>query len=403
MTKRMKLLILNGDSTSNRGDRAILLGNILLLTKTFPEADIRASSYNPKRDAKWYGIKFYNRGSLTQYLKAITFADLILWGGGELIQDDTSRVKIPYWFVNILILTFIFRKKVIGLGQGLGPVKSKFNRYLSKLIFDQLEAFISRDNYSEKMIRDVGSTVPVINSHDPAILVSDLVEKRSDVLKGYLTENGFSSQANTKIIGVGVRRWFHQRSSWIPHKYAVKYALRKIPGEEEFKEMTKNLAILLDTLVVRYGYKVVFFPMYTPSHEADDKISRQVTDLMKYERETFVFTDDVSPTEYLRLIAGTDLFLGIRLHSTILSTSMSIPSLTFYYVPKGKSYFEQLGIAENSFPVEDLLSAQRTRNDLSQFDVVINNHAEYTSRIEAKISAMKEKLRNDAEVLRKYA
>ncbi len=369
----MNLLILNGDATSNRGDRAILLGNITLLKKTFPEDEISAFSYNPKRDSTWYPIKFYDRGSLKSQYRAIKNADLICWGGGELIQDDTSKVKIPYWFVHIIILSVIFRKKIIGLGQGLGPVRSTLNRFLSKVLLNRLSVFLSRDNYSEKMMRDMGVKIRVINSYDPAILVSDIIDKDKNKVRTYLAKNGFSVNDTYKIVGVGVRRWFHQRSSWIPHKYAVKYKLRKVPGDKEFAEMKKNLAVILDDLVSQ-GYKVVFFPMYTPSHEADNKVSRQILDLMKDKTAGFVIDEDISPTDYLELIVGTDLFFGVRLHSTILSTSVGVPSLTFYYVPKGKSYFEQLGISENAFQVEDLLSEEKTKSSLIQFNIVMKNN-----------------------------
>lgn len=395
----MNLLILNGDATSNRGDRAILLGNITLLKKTFPEDEISAFSYNPKRDSTWYPIKFYDRGSLKEQYKAIKNANLICWGGGELIQDDTSKVKIPYWFVHIMVLSVIFRKKIIGLGQGLGPVRSKLNRFLSKVLLNRLSVFLSRDNYSEKMMRDMGVKIPVINSYDPAILVSDIIDKDKNKIRTYLAKNGFSVDSTDKIVGVGVRRWFHQRSSWIPHKYAVKYKLRKVPGDKEFAEMKKNLAVILDDLVSQ-GYKVVFFPMYTPSHEADNKVSRQILDLMKDKTAGFVIDEDISPTDYLELIVGTDLFFGVRLHSTILSTSVGIPSLTFYYVPKGKSYFEQLGISENAFQVEDLLLEEKTKKSLIQFNIVIKNNLQYAEKINKRIGEMKTKLIQDAQLLK---
>lgn len=397
----MNLLILNGDSTYNRGDRAILLGNIILLRHVFPGAEIRAFSYAAERDSQWYKIKFYTRSSFVQTIKAIIFADVIFWGGGELIQDDTSKVKIPYWFFVISVLTVLFRKKVVGLGQGLGPVTFRANKLLARLMLNRLRLFLSRDNYSGDMIRAMGARVRVIESHDPAILVSDSISADdSKELREYLKAKGMNISSEDKIVGVGVRRWFHQKSSWIPHKYAVKYKLRTIPGEDEFQKMKNNLAKILDHLVETWGYKVVFFPMYTPSHEADDGVSDEIAKLMRNSNHAFVFVDDVSPQEYLQMIGGTDLFFGIRLHSTILSTSVGKPSLTFYYVPKGKSYFEQIGIPENSFPVEDLLSEEKTKIALKQFDYVVQHNNEYSLKIRLNLAGMKSKLLKDAETLK---
>jgi len=187
----MKIIIINGDATSNRGDRSILFGNIILLKKVFPDADIRALSFCPERDEKWYGIQFYHRGKLFEKLKAVVWGNVIMWGGGELIQDDTSKIKIPFWFFNIMILSVIFRKKIIALGQGLGPVNSKFNKLLSKIMLNRITVFFSRDNYSEKMIAEIGSNTKVLSSFDPAILVSDKVDKNKTFLINYLVGKKF--------------------------------------------------------------------------------------------------------------------------------------------------------------------------------------------------------------------
>jgi len=398
----MKIIIINGDATSNRGDRSILLGNIILLKKVFPDAEIRALSFCPERDENWYDIQFYHRAKLFGKFKAVVWSDIIMWGGGELIQDDTSKIKIPFWFINIMVLSIIFRKKIIALGQGLGPVNSKFNKLLSKIMLNRLSLFFSRDNYSEKMIRDIGSNTKVLSSFDPAILVSDKVDKNKKFLINYLVGKEFEINNDDKIIGVGVRRWFHQRGSWIPHKYAFKYNLRKIRGEEEYILMKDNLAFLLDELVSKHNFKIIFFPMYTPKHEADDKVSDEILNLMKNKNDGFVIKDDFSPLEYLELVGGANFFFGIRLHSTILSTSLGIPSLTFCYAPKGMSYFEQLGIEENSFRIEDLLHREKIEEDILQFYEVIRNSDEYNKKILKSIKEMKLKLVEDGEELGKH-
>jgi len=400
--KKIKILILSGDSTSNRGDRAILYGNIILLKNTFPNAEIKALSYKPERDKKWYKIDFFNRGSIKEKIKSYLWSDVIFWGGGELIQDDTSKVKIPYWFLSIFLLTKIFRKKVIALGQGLGPVNSKLNKILTKNIVNNLSLYFSRDNYSETILKSFGVSKPIISSFDPAILLSKEINPNKEKLNNFLKKKGFLVSKKEKLIGIGVRRWFHQRSSWIPHKYAYKFKLRKIPGEKQFTTMKESLAHILDYLVEKYNYKIVFFPMYTPEHEADDKVSKEILGLMKSKDKGYVIEGDFNPKDFLELISNCSLFFGIRLHSTILSTSVGVPSLTFYYVPKGKSYFQQLDIPENSFPIEDLLETSKIQIDLKQIDKVINNYPEYKKRTELGVNKMKRRLLEDAKTIKRY-
>lgn len=219
---KRNILILNGDSSSNIGDGAILLGNIELLKTLFPGSPIRAFSMFPERDTQWYGIFFYKKSMLTERLKAYFWANLVIWGGGELIQDDTSRLKIPYWFMRIMLLSLVFRKKIIALGQGLGPVGNRQGKALTKLMANRLALYFSRDNYSEGMLRALGATIPIISSLDPAILVSNSVVAGEASLVQYLHTKNFDISDKDRIVGVGVRRWFHHTGSWIPHKYAHK-------------------------------------------------------------------------------------------------------------------------------------------------------------------------------------
>jgi len=47
--------------------------------------------------------------------------------------------------------------------------------------------------------------------------------------------------------------------------------------------------------------------------------------------------------------------IGFRLHSNIIATSNYTPSLNYYYVDKGRAYFDQIKQGHNCFPIEDLL------------------------------------------------
>ena len=89
----MRVLILNSDSPKNRGDRAILAGNIELVRQVYPQAEIWSLSQYDERDAKWFGINFHKFSPYSvspkdflDLLAAAKKADLILWGGGEILK-----------------------------------------------------------------------------------------------------------------------------------------------------------------------------------------------------------------------------------------------------------------------------------------------------------------------------
>ena len=100
----VRVLIHNSDSPHNRGDRAILAGNVELVRRRWPDAEIVSLSQYPERDAAWFGIRFlpvspYSTGigDLFALLRAARSADVVLWGGGEILKDYTNKLGLVYW------------------------------------------------------------------------------------------------------------------------------------------------------------------------------------------------------------------------------------------------------------------------------------------------------------------
>lgn len=398
MTPIRNILILNGDSTFNRGDGAILHGNIRLLKQVFPEADIRAFSRRPERDADWYGIHFYRRGRPGAHLRAYRWADLIVWGGGELLQEDTSRVKIPYWFAHISAVSFLC-PRIVALGQGLGPVYSSANALLCRLTVDRLRCYVARDTYSGLMLRSSGVRTPIIDSYDPAILATEDIEGDAS-LRDHLRSRGFDP-GDAPLMGCAPRRWFHQQSHWIPHKYAVKYRLRRIPGQEEYRTMVRNLARLLDRIVERHDHRIVFFSMYALPHEGDDAMVADIQGAMRNGDATHALTNDLDPLRFHTFFSALDFFLGIRLHSTILATSCLVPAATFYYAPKALNYFERLGLQDNAIPIEDLITGDGFAGALERIDRTLLDVNGQRAHLARTIPRMREDLYRDTRRMRR--
>ena len=59
--------------------------------------------------------------------------DMVVYGGGTLFQDKSS-FKSFYFYLFFLFLAWIYKKPVIFLGQGIGPIQSKFNRFLFRYL-----------------------------------------------------------------------------------------------------------------------------------------------------------------------------------------------------------------------------------------------------------------------------
>ena len=99
----------------NAGDEAILEAIARELQARGHE--VVALSGDPKRTREDHGLRAYHRLNPLALLRA----DLWLLGGGGLLQDATSALSLTY-YLSVLRLARLFRKRVVVFNQSLGPL-----------------------------------------------------------------------------------------------------------------------------------------------------------------------------------------------------------------------------------------------------------------------------------------
>ena len=361
----MKVLILNSDSPNNRGDRAILAGLIELIQAVRPDSEITALSQFPQRDSEWFRIKFlpfspYSTSplALIRLMIAAKKSDLVMFGGGELLKDYTNRLSLYYWLLKLTAIR-LANKNIIGAFQGIGPTKSEKSKQLIVRTVDLCKVFIARDKESVEKLGHWGAETTLISSYDPAVFVSSFA---ADV-----STNPELEQYGMGFVGLGFRRWFHyQPGGFLPTRFR-----KPRPQSEQELRYIEACADIADKIFIRYQKHVLFFPMHTHPSEGDVEFAKQVIAKMKHpEVAKVVEKDNLSPDDFLALVARSEWFIGSRLHSTILATVAQVPAMVVYYVDKGRLFFEQLGLEEFSYPIkrmqEDEFPALLTR-DLVKF------------------------------------
>lgn len=344
-----KILLLNSDSPSNKGDQLILKGNIILIKRFWPDAEIWACSQYPDRDSEWFGINFLPMPVFSlnpsKLLKLSLFArrcDYVFWGGGEFLKDYTNRISVIYWFFRILSVR-ILNSKIYGLFQGIGPTKSPISKKLIAATVSLTRSFFLRDKESYQKLIDWGvEESKLYTGFDPALMV----DNDDTALVNEFVNDRFSSN----VIGVSLRRWFHyDKGRFLPYHWR---------GEEkqeraELSKYKETMAALLDDIIERTGRKVLFFPMFNSRSEGDDIFCDEVKSLMNRSDSTFLLeSDNIPPNVYINLASKCDAFLTTRLHASILATIAGVPATNLYYVDKGRLFFEQIGQEEFSFPIE---------------------------------------------------
>ena len=114
------------------------------------------------------------------------------------------------------------------------------------------------------------------------------------------------------------------------------------------------LAKSLDRMVSEYGAYIVFMPTYNVSHEADDRICKQIIDKMRSQRTCLLPIHD--PSVYKAVTGYLSVMLGGRMHSTILAAGAGTPVVGLAYNQKFYGFFELLARQEDVISVEDFVS-----------------------------------------------
>lgn len=381
------------------------MGNLELIKRRWPQAEVWAVSEYPERDSKWYAINFFASSvyavSPIKIIKLAYFArkfDVVFWGGGELLKDYTNILSVFYWYFKISLVR-IFNSNIFGLYQGIGPTKSRVSKFFIARTVNKTKAFLVRDKKSKLKLLEWGVKTPVVSSYDPAILISPQpagTKLRRKIEAAYNLDSGFLDN----FVGVGPRKWFHyQTGGLLP--YFIKKRFAK-PDDSDYQTYVKNLVRLLDTVCQEYDVNVVLFPMHVSPQEGDVELAKSLREAMAQPKRVLVIDrDNLTPAEYLSLIGLSKFFIGFRLHSTILSVISKVPTLNFYYVDKGRLFFEQIGLRKFSLAIESLLQGNLTTIKGVIKQVAAKNQRGYSPT--EKLSDLRKQIRQDFDnIMNKY-
>lgn len=395
----MKILLINSDLASNRGDRAIAEGNILLIRKHFPEAEITGLSENPERDSEWYGIDFLDMNfqslnpiDFIRLAKVAKSSDIVLWGGGEILKDYTNKAALWYWVAKISLLSRV-NSNIYGAYQGIGPTKSSISKRLIVHVVGRTRKFIVRDDEShDKLISWGVSRDKVVAASDPAVIVRP--EPLSDELIGKIcASHGVEKSFFDNFICIGPRDWFHYKQSGIlPYKYKKKLLnilrVNTVNETIEHKAYIKNLHTLVATLAKEHNVNILLMPMHM---EESDKKLCQLLAKSNTSTQTYVADkDDLSPSELRSLISGAKAMVGFRLHSNIIGISSGVPSINVYYVDKGRVFFDQVRQSKFCLPIENSLEDTFSKDITLLLRKLLQNR----DRIKSSITIETDRLRS---------
>ena len=293
----------------NSGDEAMLYAMLQALRKTVPGLEVTVLSRDPGFTAREFGVHSISRVNIRQVYQELHKADLLISGGGGLLQDATGPNSIIY-YLGVVAMARFLGKPVFFYAQGIGPVRTNLGRFLIRLVVNRVSTITVRDPDSRDELVSIGVKRPPVYvtadpvlGLDPALL--DLKRGR-EILASLGIEDG-------PVAGISVRPW---------------------KGLNGYKRV---LARVADDLAAK-GWRVLLVPMHRP---VDAESCREVAGLMR--GKSYLLNNHTGFMDLLSVAANLDLAMGMRLHFLIFGALFGVPLIGIPYDPKVNRFLQSVG------------------------------------------------------------
>ncbi|MDF2820850.1 MAG: csaB [Clostridiales bacterium] len=280
----IKVLVSGYLGFDNSGDESILKAITSSIRRDRCDLELTVFSSNPERTSSNHGIESVYSFNLIKIIKAVKKCDILISGGGNLLQDKTSSHSLWY-YVFIIMLAKLFKKKVMLYANGVGPLTKKFNKYLVKKVINKVDFITIRET---------------LNPSD------------DEVIDKIFEQEGI--RLNDFNVGISVRKW---------------------KTEDEMKKFGQ----LCDGLIDKLGANIVLIPMQYPS---DLIVCEQITKYINH--PISIIKQRYSSTEQIGIVGKMDLVISMRLHTLIYASLTGTPMLGIIYDEKIKHFLSRINM-----------------------------------------------------------
>lgn len=290
----------------------------------------------------------------------LTFYQSVFLGGGTLIKAPSMQYKRVK---NALRMSPLAKFIVFGTGVGDPEMWSKFGHATNKKawcnLLEKTDYLAVRGPLSQQYLQDCGVKKDIKVIGDPALLFAR---------EGIAPKNK-SKRIGLNFFSTGTQRWIHGQN------------------EANVLEFAESLLRYLND----EGWNITLFPM-------TKKDESYLTQLLKTSNvEASIFTDYHDTAATLDRLEEQDVFVGERLHSTILASCVYTPAISIEYRTKCRDFM--LSINRGAYNSRtDNLNLDRT---IEQIDELYSNIPRHQQDIFTNVRARQKMIRDAAlEVIR---
>jgi len=359
----MKIVIAGNYGAGNIGDEMILKGLLETLTNISPSLEITILSGNPEETKFLYNIKsekkvpsgihslvseIFDRKSQTR--KTIKECDYFILGGGGLFAGPKKRANI-IWGIQAL-MAYIYKKPVIIYGQSIGEMRSSFEKWIIKKVFEKAKLIVLRDSKSAERIKSLGIKQEIHIIPDMAFAI----------------DNQKPTEERKEIVLV---------------------ALRQI--DSLVRDFKVSVAEFIDWLTVekRFSVKIVNLQ----DGEAGDKIINEGIKKLIEHMENVEYIEKITDQKIFELFNEAKIILGMRFHSIIYAIKTLTPFIAISYAPKIKDLLSDMGLKSYMLEVEEVSLdklKQKFIDVMTNYDQIKKLEEKYNSEAKEKHKKMTE-------------
>jgi polysaccharide pyruvyl transferase CsaB len=310
----------------NLGDEALLEVIVAQLHRRFPACTLEVLSNEADVTRERYRVEATPRWNMREVREAVRRADVVVSGGGGLLQSATSLRSVVY-YAGILREAIRHHRRSMIFAQSIGPL-DPLGRFVVKSFCKGTSRATVRDARSAALLRDLLPGTPVERTADPVFLY-DLPAEDVD-----LAREGLGSEP-----------------------YAV-VSVRKTPS---LRTGTPAIARAVDRLAERHGIRVAFLPLGGAS---DAEVS---TTIIRQCKSAPMLLPEATLARSAAILQGAEVVIGMRLHALILAARFAVPFAAIPYDPKVAALTEDLG-----YPLPPLWTPGKPAPDPEDVDALVD-------------------------------
>jgi polysaccharide pyruvyl transferase WcaK-like protein len=388
----IKIVIINVPEPYNRGSMAVVIGCVNGLKKNMPDADVTFLTMHSEIDRKlyrnydieilkhpWYkktnselitlicasirvlsaflnSILYNDFPKANKYLKdPYQEYDIIIDLNVDSLNDHYGITFPLYSLLNLLVAKLIIRKPIVTYGVSIGTFENRLMRSLARFVLNRVNLITVREEITKEYLQTLGINMPSIHlTADHAFLMEPPPFGRiNEILKiEGINEDG------KPLIGIS--------ASELIHKYAFPNINSK---EDKYKKYIEVITKAIDYIAEELNSTVILIPHSIASTEDDRIVSKKIYEKVKNKDKTKLVTGEYTADELKGVIGVCDMFIGCRMHSTIASTSMCVPTVALVYGHKshgiiGKMMGQEKCIIEiGNYDPDEFLSEMKSKID----------------------------------------